>query len=366
MDNDANSAAESSSAATMEVPAANSPAYAEWRQTGKLPEPKPNEESTPSQDSSAAGEESQAENTAPAPEAGKEKQETQQQAPKQKPRSNAETRLTELLEDLKRAGLSPAELKTFRREQAAQASQQSQQQPKATPEQTEKPAALEAPKKPDFKDYQDKSFEEWEAAKDEYFEKLADYKSAKALEQFQLQQREQQTQQEVAKQLADARKRYADADSIIAPAAQAIFADQQIHPALKSMVEQSPYLVDLLYVLGSKPQDFAQFVENAKTNPRAALQQLFEVEALVRQELGKASNGAAEVQPRDAQGRFAPEAEKAAAAPEKKTTGAPPPPKEVGGRTSAPPDAMEAAVNTGDFARYREEANRRELQARKG
>lgn len=43
---------------------------------------------------------------------------TQEQGQKAKPHGNAETRLKEILADLKKAGLSPSELKTFKREAA--------------------------------------------------------------------------------------------------------------------------------------------------------------------------------------------------------------------------------------------------------
>jgi hypothetical protein len=111
---------------------------------------------------------------APASEAGKSDQE-----PK---RSNAETRLTELLADLKTAGLSPAELKTFKREvqQAAQ--------PKATPETTVKPAVAEAPKKPKIDDF--KTIDEYEDAKDKYYEDLTEQRAKKLLADY----RQEETQ----------------------------------------------------------------------------------------------------------------------------------------------------------------------------
>ena len=94
-----------SSPVTLEVPH-DGAAYATWRQTGKLPEVKPAQpkgESAPPKESSAEGQEPKGK-AAPASEAGNKDQEKQKP-----PRDNAASRLNELLEDLRRAGLTPAE-----------------------------------------------------------------------------------------------------------------------------------------------------------------------------------------------------------------------------------------------------------------
>src|SRR5215831_17525740 len=114
-------------------------AYSKWRLTGDVPQKKkpPGKESAPSGDRSSNAdrqsakedsdegeepdEEESEEKPAPAPEAGKKKQEQQQHYRK----GSAQDRLDGLLADLRRAGLTPAELKTFRRE----AQQQQQAQP---------------------------------------------------------------------------------------------------------------------------------------------------------------------------------------------------------------------------------------------
>src|SRR6187455_476367 len=85
---------------TPEIPTGGAD-YLEWRKTGKLP----SAESAPAKES--AGD--KPDKSAPAPEAGRPQQE-------RKPRSNAESRLEEILTDLRTAGLSPSELKTFKRE----------------------------------------------------------------------------------------------------------------------------------------------------------------------------------------------------------------------------------------------------------
>jgi hypothetical protein len=342
--------AEASSAAAVEVP--NDPeGYAEWRQTGKVPEPKPKpaaqpkEESAPSKESSAEG--AQESGKAPESEPGK-KQE-------HKP-SKAEARLNELLEDLRRAGLSPAELKTFKRE----AQRQEAQPPKAGAEKTEKPAGLEPPKKPKLEDFED--YDKFEEEKDKYYEDLADYKSKKSLEEFRAQQQQETAKKEMAGKLADAKKRYGDsAESTIGTAANAIFGDEQIPAAVRALVDQSPVLVDLLYVMGSKADELAEFIELARTNPGAAVRKAVLLERLVMEELEKGSAGKSGSPQRDESGKFVP-----AKAPEKKVTEAPPPPKEVSGRGAAPPDEVESAAQSGDFASFRSAANRRDLARRRG
>jgi len=110
--------------------------YAEWRQTGKLPEAKPTQpkgESAPPKESSAEGEEPKGK-SAPASETGNKDQEKQKP-----PRDNAATRLNELLDDLRKAGLTPAELKTFKRE--VKEAEKAVEQPKAAPEKTENPTS---------------------------------------------------------------------------------------------------------------------------------------------------------------------------------------------------------------------------------
>ena len=160
MENQVDVQTESSPA--IEVPR-DGAAYAEWRQTGKLPEAKPAQpkgESAPSKESTAEGREPK-EKVAPVSETGNKEQE------KQKPlRDNAASRLNELLEDLRKAGLTPAELKTFKRE--AQKATEQVEQPKAAPEKTENPTEVKPPVKPKYEDF--KTLVEYEAARAKYFE----------------------------------------------------------------------------------------------------------------------------------------------------------------------------------------------------
>ncbi len=346
---DANTpAAAPSPAATVEVPR-DPQAYAEWRNTGKLPEPpKPKtEESASSKKSSDAKPgKGEAEGT------GESRQATDSETGKKqehKP-SGAEKRLNEILEDLRRAGLSPAELKTFKRE-----AQKAAEQPNPT-EKTEKPAGTEPPKKPKLDDFDD--YDAYETAKDKYYEDLADYKAQQRLETFRTEQQQEAQQREFHGKLSDATKRYGDdAVSTINTTAKAIFGDAKIPAAIKAIVDQSPVLVDLLYVMGSKGEDFTEFLELARTNPGAAIRKAVLLERLVTDELAKGSDSGAG---RDDSGKFTKQA------PEKKVTEAPPPPKEVSGRGSQPTDEVETAAKTGDFAAFRAAGNRRDIARRKG
>lgn len=341
-------------AAPMEVPT-ESAAYAEWRISGKLPEapkkqPKSGVSATSNGNSSAASEEA-AEKASPASEAG----ENQQQ--EKRSRSNAETRLNEILADLRRAGMTPAELKSFKREALKES-----EQPKAAPEKTDKPAGLQAPQKPKSDDF--KTWEEYEAARDEYFENMADYKAAKKLEEFHANQAQQAQAKELKAKIDDAKQRYGDeAEATIRETAQSLWSDQQIHPAVKDLLGGSDVLVDVLYVMGSKPEDLEEFTAMARSNPAAAVRKFVLLEHLVQQELrGKSGDSEGATAPgRDESGRFT-----KPSPPAKPVTSAPPPPREASGRSAAPPDQVDRALKDGDFAGFRDARNRADIERRRG
>jgi len=330
-------AAESSPAAIV-IPKPDTAEYATWRQTGELPgESTPKEASTPSPKSSEKAAQAS------------EKAADSEPAKKQEHRSNAETRLTEILDDLRNAGLSPAELKTFKREAKAAA----QETPKAVPEQTEKPVDPQAPRKPKFEDYS--TYEEYEAAKDKYYEDLSEYRTMVAVERFRAEQRQEKSNVEAKAKLAEASARYGEtAAPTIVEAAKSIFTETM--PAgVKAIINDSPVVVDLLYVLNSKPGELAGFIELARTNPGQAIRKAVLMEQLVSEELGKSP-----ATTRDTNGKFV------SSAPETKVSKAPPPPREVSGRGSPPPDEVEQALKHNDFRAFREAANRRDLMKWQG
>jgi hypothetical protein len=336
-----------------EVPQHGTKEYDTWRQTGKLPESpapgsKSKEASTPSKESSAKGEQPE-EKTAPVSETGK--------GQEHKNRDNAATRLQELLADLKTAGLSPAELKTFKRE-AQKQDQAAAPAAKPASEQTAKPAELKAPTKPDPSKFA--TYEELEAARDKYAEDLAEYHSKKAIADYRAQQQLDAATREMTEKLEGARKRYPDADQAIFPANQAIFEDAAIPASVKAIVNDSPVLIDLLYILGSKAEDLAEFIQLSKSNPGAAIRKAVLLEQLVTAELAKVSSTTETTRGED--GKYVaakPEA------PEKKTTKAPAPPREASGRGSIPPDEVERAVREDDFASFRDIENRRDIEKRR-
>lgn len=354
------SAAESSTAAVA-VPT-DPQEYADWRVKGpsalkarKAPAEgdKSKAASTPAE--SRPGEQP-GEKRAPASEAGKGTQE-------QKPRSDAATRLEELLSDLRTAGLTPAELKTFRRNAQAEGQKPPSQEgkPPAGAEHTEKPAGLEAPKRPKQEEF--KTWGEYQEAYEKWASDNTAYEVQKALQEDRRRQHQDAQARELKGKLDDAAKRYgAESGKTIIETAKAINGDKQIPEAVKAILEESPVLVDLMYTIGSKPEDRAAFVELARTNPAAAIRKAVLMEGLVQAELAKGGSGGkgaqagaagGETPERGADGKFK--------APGDKGTQAPPPPREVGAHGGAPPDEVEQAGKKHDFASFRNAANRRDL-----
>ena len=334
---------ESSSAAPIEVPR-DPQAYQKWRQTGETPAaPKTTPVTrTPKADPAPAKESSEApvdgaENDAPASEAGT------QQEPKK--RSNAETRLKDLLDDLKRAGLSPAELKTFKRE--AQKDEATGTEAKAAPEPTVQPSGPVEPKLEDFESYE------------KFQEAMVDYRVDKKFHEREERAKAAEQQKEIDKTLEAARSRYGDAtDTTIGSTAKAVFSDAKIPSAVKALINDSPVMVDLLFTLGSKEAELQEFLDLAKSNPGQAIRKVVLLERLVSEELAGGQSAAAGDQEagRDESGKFV-----SAKAPAKKVTDAPPPPREASGRSAAPPDAVESAAKANDFASFKNAANRRDL-----
>jgi hypothetical protein len=344
-----------SSTATIEVPT-EPKAYQQWRQTGEVtpkaapaPAPKKTSDAKPADAGDEEGD--QASGKAPESEPGK-KQE-------HKP-SKAEARLNELLDDIRKTGYTPSELKLLRKE--AQKGAEPESKPKEAPEKTVKPADEKAPKKPQEKDF--KTWEEYEAAKDSYLEEMADYKAQKRLEAYQSQQRQEAAQKEMQSRLDAAKARYGDgSDVTIVETAKAIFQDQAIPGPIREVLNESDVLIDVLYTLGKDSEGLAEFLELAKSKPGAAMRKAVLIEKLVSEELAKGGGkpAAGETPERNSDGKFV-----STKPPEKKNTSAPPPPKETSGRSGPPADEVEGAVKSGDFASYRAAANRRDLARLQG
>lgn len=329
------------------------PTDSEYRKTGKpsAVEPAPKADSTPatSSEPSSEGE------TETASEAATDTKQDKRSEPKP-PRSTADSRLRELLDDLKRAGLSPAELKSFKRDAQREAEPKSDERSSSAsaPEHTDKPAA----KQPTYEDQHPKpKLEDFDSI-EAHTEALTDWKLDKR--EFERSQREAAEAQSKAirEKLADANSRYGEgAETSIRSAAKSIAESADVHPAVKSVLTDSAVLADVLYTLNSKEGELASFIQLAKENPNAAIRKAVLLEHLISQELSK---GAPSETERDESGKFV------AQKPAKKVTEAPPPPREASGRNAAPPDDVASASKTLDFAAYRAAQNRRDLQRSQG
>lgn len=367
MADDVQTPAESSPAGTTVHAPIDSEAYANWRQTGEIPgakaneateKPKKSEDSATSRKSSEGAAAEAGVESGAASEADTDKQESRGAR-----RSNADTRLRELLDDLKRAGLTPAELKTFKREAQRAAIDQT---PAAQQSNALADGRPQAPKEPQIEDFED--YDKYQAAIRKYGEEVVDYRVD--LKLFERSQREAQeaANRVVKEKFEAATKRYGEGSGkLIADSAAAIFNDQNIAPPIKAMVDDSPVIADLMYVMGSKADEFKEFLELSRTNPGKAIRKLVVIEQLVAEELAKSSTEGAGREgggtpTRGEDGKSQP----SAAAPAKKTTQAPPPPDEASGRGAAPPDALESAVKRDDFRSFRTTGNQRDLARHSG
>jgi hypothetical protein len=318
-------------------------AYQEWRYGSRPPAESAPAKKPPS-DAKPKGEAEgdQASGTAAESESAK--------AAERQPPSKAEKRLNELLEDLRKAGLSPSELKTFKRLSAQE------DQAKAPPEKrTEKaPANGDAPKKPKQEDYD--TWEKYEDARDEYYDALAAFKARHAVEEDRQRQRQESAQKELTERLAEATKRYGEeAETTIVGAAKSIFQDQAIPGAIREILNESKALVDVLYALGKDESDLADFAEQCRTDPGAAIRKVVLVEKLVLEELGKAGKSEPA---RDGDGKFVAQG--------KKQSNAPPPARQVSGNAGPPADEVARAVEKGDFTTFREARNRADIARFRG
>lgn len=257
-------------------------------------------------------------------------------------------RLAEIIEDLRRAGITPKELKTFKREQQQQAPASEPTPPpsKAAEAPPAPPSAKFTKPEPELKNFDD----------------VADFVKAHSkwtIESYEF-DREQREQRErldadVKSMRAKAAERYGpDYETPLKHAAEQIFTKDggAIPSVIKQMFNDSDVLPDLLYTLGTKAEDLAAFVSLAKTDAGKAIRKLVIMEGLIREELAKPKVATEAVEEtevkaptRGEDGKFvkAEESEPEPAKPAKKITQAPPPPLEAGGIKTAPPDDLEAA-----------------------
>ena len=228
---------------------------------------------------------------------------------------------------------------------------------KPSPESEPKPKPAEAPQpqytrpkpKPDGMNQDGKPYETYE----DYVEDLANWSGEQKLAQYQRQQREEAQARAFAEKISEAKSRYKNFDDVIEPTAEEINSDPKIPQDVKRRFGKSPLLADLVYLIGNKPEAKAEFFQLAHTDSDAAISWLAVSEYLIKEDFAKQASSKS--------------TEEAASeeSPAKHQTSAPKPPAEVGGRGSAPPDAMEAALKANDFRAVKAEINRRELARRK-
>lgn len=295
----------------------------EFRKTGELPtaEPPKTEEAAPSTDI-----EPDVDGTTQVEE--KPAQETPKPQDRRKP--DAEARIKQLTDDRKRL---QAELDALK----APKPEVQKEQPK--------PEAQYTRPKPTAEDKDDKGEPKYSTYED-FVEDLADWKGEQRDAKNQRESQQQAQQREFTSKVNEAKARYGDKfDEFVAPAVNAILGDQSVSGVVKTMLNESEVLPDLMYTIGGDATELAKFVKMATNEPGKALRYIALTESLIREEL----EGAAKPEP-----------------PVKPLTQAPRPPAEVGGRAASPGDALEAAAKANDFRSFKAEATRRQLAKLKG
>lgn len=311
---------------------------AEFRRTGEMPA-QPKQEEAPAASDAEKDPDSEAETEIEAESEGEsvtpKKPQEQQHTDKQSHRKpGAEKRIGELTSEVKRLRAQLDELKAKPATESKQAEKPApvQRQPEPT-----RPKPTVEDKHPDGSNKY--------ATYEDYVEDLADWKSEQRIKQERQRQAATAMQREFSAKVEDARSRYEKFDEVVSPAAEALTA-QEIPLTIRQMLNDSEYLPDVLFTIGSDSQELAKFVKMAKTEPGKAIRYLALTESLIHEELSS----------KKSETKAKPET---TTTPVKKQTSAPPPPAEVGGRSTTPPDALETAAQSGDFRSFKAEANRR-------
>ena len=311
----------------------------EFRSTGKMPEAKPKAEPASAKEPTEAPAESAAESETA------QQQEHTEIRTSPKPKQTAEERIAQLeatIEKIRKgAGLErTAKSESSTTEPAPRQESQAQQQPKNYQEwrKTFKPPQWVE----EFaKANPEASYEDANAAMADFLADVRDgFKQREA--QFEARNRE------LNAKLDEAKSRYENFDQVMWPTLNEITQDPAINQSVKDMLDESEILPHVLFTIGSKPADRADFIQMAKSNPAKAKRFLASVENLIYAELDG--------------NKSTPHVEKP---PAKQQTSAPKPPAEVGGRASAPGDSLVAAAAANDFRAFKAELNRRALASHK-
>lgn len=309
-----------------------------WNKTGDIPEAPKKSEPAPTDPPKAAISEGEPKSAAEPEPAKPQEKDKKERKPGEK--LSAEERISQLTAEVKL-------LKERDRERESAA--------KPTEKTETKAEAEKAPERPNpFK---------WAGTPEDYdaaVAKYEEYRDQKAIRDFQQRQAQESAQKEMTAKLDDARKRYPDAEERIIPAVNAIISDKQIPNAIKALLDDSDVLPDLMYVLG-EPEKLGKFIQSARNTPAQALRELVVLEGLVRTEMAKPKGEASKGEP--AKGAAEAESGTKKETPAEEKPRAPKPPSEVGGRGTAPEDALRSAAGANNFREFEAEQTRR-MQAR--
>lgn len=309
---------------TVEMPKSGSDDYAKWRINGELPEEKPKADST----------------TAPLVDA-EEATPSPKQQEKRKP--DAEARIKALAAENKRLK-AEAEGRNTPNPAEKPAEQKVQPQQFTRPKPTVDDKGSDG--KPKYATYED------------FVEELGDWKAEQRWATQERERQQRQQSEEVTAKVKEAETRYPNFKEIAVPTVDAIVKNTKIAPVIKQMLNDSEVWTDLIFTLGSDPDELAAFVEMAEQTPGKAIRYIAKVESLITEELDKTNVPRGTPEKDYTTGKFV----KTETAPVKRgPESAPEPPLEVGARGSGPMDESQKALS--DIERGNPNATRAWLRA---
>lgn len=303
------------------IPASGSAEYAQWRATGELPKETPKPADTASADTSK-------ETTAD--DAGSSAAKDTQEQQRNRRRPDVEARFkhySDRIEALER------ELEQARRPKETKADS-SPAKPAAPTNYQDwrkgfKPAEWTAQY---IKDNPQASWEDAQAS-------LADYMADVRDQYRSVEQQITQQRQTVGQKLNEARERYQDFDSVATPVLQDML-KPDISREVFNVINDSPVLADLLYVIGGTDASKQDFLDACRSNPSKALRMALLMENEIVRERGKAKD-----QPRTGKGQFT-KPDKVDLTPAKRgPENTPAPPIEIGHRGTGAMDETERAFS---------------------
>lgn len=332
------SAAETTDVFNGQEPSLNE--YNKYRETGEVPERfKPSSEQAESETAKEDETQDPSEGDEPENESDSETDDQQQEKQSKPKKQTAEERIAQLestIEKIKRgAGLErKTEVATVTEPNKDAPPQNYQEWRKAfKPSQWVDEFAKANP---------EASYEDATAAMADYLGDVRDQYRA-------VEERNTAQQREMSTKVAAAKERYGDTfEQVLRPTVESIISDNGIPGVIKEMLNDSDVSPDLIFTLGSDPDEFAQFVKLAKEAPGKAIRYLAAVEAGIQEEL----KGSAKETARDENGQFKAKEEP----PAKTKTSAPKPPSTVTGKSSGAFDVSDESLSADEWMRKRNEA----------